>query len=156
MLRLAWWEVVNCSTRAELKCGLKISLRPQKEKNRSLSRPGEVFCSLFPCWNAPSPQFSWSNAQAPWTHARQAISVTSASSPADTATACEGHPATVAQNPDLKWAAPTSISQVPGRPQTCPVPFYILVARRMSHCRYNYNWDMSIGAFISPEIPSRN
>lgn len=62
----------------------------------------------------------------------------------------------------FKSAAPAMIShQLPGARKatdhnTFPVPFSILVARKMSHCKYNCNWDMSVGAFISLEMPSWN
>lgn len=102
-----------------------LPLLPKKEE------PQPIFCSLFPWWNAPSPQFPWSNAQAPWTDASQAISVTFASFPADTAATHEGHLATAAQNPGFKSTAPAPIShQVPRRPQTTtlpqfPLPFWL-------------------------------
>lgn len=135
-----------------------LPLPPKREEPQP--RLGEVF--LFPWEKAPSPQFSWSNAQAPWTDASQAISVTFASFPADTAAACQGHLATAAQNPDLQWAAPALINHhLPGPREatdhdTFPAPFWILAARRMSHCKYNCNWDMSAGALISLEMPSWN
>lgn len=154
---------MNCSKRAELKRGLKISVYPHPQKKRNHS-PGQERSSVPSSLGETLPALSFPEAML---RRLEQMPARPFLSPLHLSLLTQQLHMKVIwlQQPRIlifKSAAPAMIShQLPGARKatdhnTFPVPFSILVARRMSHCKYNCNWDVSVGAFISLEMPSWN